>query len=338
MRAAVIPYPGAPWELREVPIPRPGPGQVLVRVRACGLCHNDVWLSRGVFDFPAVSPAVIGHEAVGEIVETGPGADSRKPGDRVGVTWIQGTCGRCASCRRGAPLSGRAGMACERPALTGMTAPGGHAEYVVANAAGTVLIPDGIDDVQAAPMLCAGYTAWSALAAAAPAPSERLAVLGIGGLGHLALQFSRAGGFETVAVTRSPDKHDLARRLGADHVVGDGSGLRDLGGADVVLVTGTSYRAASDALQGLRVDGRLVLATIDPVDSFTIGPDVPLWARRQRVIGASHDGPQLLAEALQFVAAGKVAPVVETFPAERINEAVDRVEEGSARFRAVVTY
>ncbi|MFE6503528.1 alcohol dehydrogenase catalytic domain-containing protein [Kitasatospora sp. NPDC057738] len=338
MWAAVVPEAKARWELREIPTPTAGPGQVLIRVHACGVCHNDLWVSQGVFPFPPLDPVVVGHEAAGEVVEVGPGVTTRRVGDRVGTTWVQATCGRCDYCRLNLPLTGQSGMNCPESVMSGLTVQGGHAQYVAVSAASTVLLPDALSYEAAAPVLCAGYTAWSALRAANPEPGERVAVLGIGGLGHLAVQFARAAGFETVAVTRSPDKHELARTLGADHVVADGEQLRAAGGADVVLVTGTSYRAATETLQGLRPNGRLVLATIDPVDSFTIPPTSPFWAQRQQVIGATHNGLDQLTEALDLVASGAVKPLIETFPKERVAEALERVERGEVRFRAVVSY
>lgn len=338
MKAAVVSEAGARWEIREVPTPKAGPGQVLIRVRACGVCHNDVWLTNGVYPFPPLDPVIVGHEAAGEVVEVGAGVRSRQVGDRVGSTWVQSTCGRCDYCRRNLPVTGQSAMNCPAPVMTGMTAPGGHAEYVAVAAESTVLLPDAVSFEQAAPMLCAGYTAWSALRAAEPRPADRIAVLGIGGLGHLAVQFSRAAGFETVAITRSPDKHDQVRALGADIVVANGEELRDAGGADVVLVTGTSFPAAEDALQGLRVGGRIVLATIDPTGSFTIDPSRQFFAQGQRVIGASHNGLPDLVEALDMVASGKVNPVTEVFDSAEIADVVDKVDKGEVRFRAVVTY
>ncbi|MFF9645658.1 alcohol dehydrogenase catalytic domain-containing protein [Kitasatospora aureofaciens] len=338
MWAAVVPEAKARWELREIPTPTAGPGQVLIRVHACGVCHNDLWVSQGVFPFPPLDPVVVGHEAAGEVVGVGPGVTTRRVGDRVGTTWVQATCGRCDYCRLNLPLTGQSGMNCPESVMSGLTVQGGHAEYVAVPADSTVLLPDALSYEAAAPVLCAGYTAWSALRAANPEPGERVAVLGIGGLGHLAVQFARATGFETVAVTRSPDKHALARTLGADHVVADGAQLKAAGGADVVLVTGTSYRAATDTLQGLRPNGRIVLATIDPVDSFTIPSTSPFWAQRQQVIGATHNGLDQLTEALDLVASGAVTPLIETFPKERVAEALERVERGEVRFRAVVTY
>ncbi|GLU48697.1 alcohol dehydrogenase catalytic domain-containing protein [Nocardiopsis ansamitocini] len=338
MKAAVVPGVNAPWGISEVPTPSPGPGEVLIRVRACGVCANDVWLTRGVFDFPSATPSITGHEPVGEVVALGAGVDSRSIGDRVGTTWVQGTCERCDYCLRRLPVGGQAAMNCAAPVLTGITVPGGHAEYMTVPAEATVRIPDGVPYELAAPMMCAGYTAWSALRVGAPTPSDRVAVLGIGGLGHLAVQFSDACGFETIAVTGSPDKHDLARQLGASMVVGNGEELRAAGGADVILATGKSHRAAADAMRGLRVNGRMVLAGLDPSEAFTIPPDVPFFAQGQRVLGATHEGLDHLVEALDFVESGKVTPVVEVFAMDQVADAVERVAKGEVRFRAVVTY
>jgi D-arabinose 1-dehydrogenase-like Zn-dependent alcohol dehydrogenase len=340
VKAAVIPEVNAPWEIREVPTPRPGPGEVLVRVHACGMCFNDVLASIGAIPFPAVNPAITGHEPVGEVVELGPGVTSRQVGDRVGATWVRAGCGRCDYCRMGLPVTGQTAMNCPAPTATGFTAQGGHAEYMTLRADETVIIPSGLPWELAAPVLCAGYTAWSALRAAEPKPHERVAVLGIGGLGHLALQFSRACGFETVAITHSPDKRALAKELGADIVVENGEQLREVGGADVILLTAPSHMAASGALQGLRVNGRLVLAGIDGRESFTIPSAMvyPFFAQGQKILGASHNGPSYLREALDLVADGRVTPRVETFPAEQVNDAVGRTLKGDMRFRAVITY
>ncbi|MER6662917.1 alcohol dehydrogenase catalytic domain-containing protein [Amycolatopsis japonica] len=339
MRAAVIPGVNEKWEVRDVPTPAPGPGEVLVEVRACGICYNDILATRGAIPFPATDPAIPGHEVAGVVVEVGAGVTSRRIGDRVGVTWVQATCGRCAHCRSHRAVGGQAALNCAAPSMTGFTVPGGQAQYLVAAAETTVLIPDGLPDELAAPMLCAGYTAWSAFRAAEPHPHARVAVLGIGGVGHLALQFAKASGSETIAVTRSPDKHDLAKALGADIVVADGEELRDVGGADIVLVTGTSYAAATDCLHGLRADGRMVLAGIDPAGGLTIQPNLwpPFFAQRHKLIGATHNGLHLLSEALDLAASRVVVPQVETFPLSEISHAVDRVASGTVRFRAVIT-
>lgn len=340
MKAAVIPEVNAAWEIQDVPTPRPGPGEVLIRVRASGICYNDVLVTHGIIPFPPFSPAVIGHEPVGEIVEVGAGVTARHIGDRVGVPWIQGTCGRCEYCARNLPLSGQAAFRCPAPAMTGITVPGGHAEYMVAPASATVLLPSELSYELAAPVLCAGYTAWCALRRADPKPFERVAVLGVGGLGHLAVQFAASAGFETVAISRSQDKHELARELGASIVVGNGDELLAAGGADVVLVTGPSYAAATDCLRGLRLGGRIVLAGIDGLEPFAIPPDManPFFALGQQVLGATHDGPQYLTEALDVVASGRVRPRVEVFDKEFVADALDKVAKGEVRFKAVVTY
>ncbi|WP_422647513.1 alcohol dehydrogenase catalytic domain-containing protein [Actinoalloteichus caeruleus] len=340
MKATVISSVGEPWRLAEIPTPSAGPGEVLVRVRASGICLNDVLASRGIIPFPSTAPAVPGHEAAGEVVEVGAGVTSRRPGDRVGVPWIQGTCGRCAHCSRDPRLSGHAAFACVAPAMTGFTAPGGQAEYVVAPASGTVLLPDDLDFELAAPMLCAGYTALSALHVGGPRQHERVAVVGIGGMGHLAVQFAASAGFETIAVTRSADKRGPARDLGAALAVADADELAGAGGADVILITAPSYGLASECLRGLRPGGRLVLAGIDGRTPFSIEPDLgrPFFAQRQQVLGATHEGTELLTEALRIVADGQVEPRCEVFPSSRISEAVEAVERGSVRFRAVVTY
>nr|ABY66028.1 Zn-dependent alcohol dehydrogenase [Actinomadura madurae] len=340
MKAAVIPKPDATWELREVETPRPGPGEVLIRVRACGVCHNDVLATRGAIPFPSISPAITGHEPAGEVVELGSGVVRRRVGDRVGTTWVRAGCGTCAYCRRDLPVTGQTAMNCPNPVTTGFTVQGGHAEYMAVREEETVLLPDELPFELAAPVLCAGYTAWSALRTAEPAPHERVAVLGIGGLGHLALQFSRACGFETIAITSSPDKYDLARELGADIVVRDGAQLCAAGGADVVIATVPSHPAAAAGLQGLRAGGRMVLAGIDAAEPFTIPPAMtfPFFAQGQRIMGATHGGPVLLREALDLVAERKVTPMVETFPKEQVAEAVEKTAKGELRFRAVVTY
>ncbi|MEV1120699.1 alcohol dehydrogenase catalytic domain-containing protein [Actinosynnema sp. NPDC049800] len=340
MKAAVIPGPGLEWELREVPTPTPGPGQVLIKVHASGVCFNDVLATQGVLPFPAVSPAVTGHEPVGEVVAVGPGVTSREVGDRVGTTWVQAGCGRCGYCKLDLPVTGQTALNCTAPVVTGFTVAGGHAEYVLAAAAATVLLPDGLSYEHAAPVMCAGYTAWSALRQADPQPGERVAVLGIGAVGHLALQFAKACGHDTVAVTHSPDKHALARELGADVVVGTGAELAEAGGADVVLAVGSSYRAASDSLLGLRPDGRLVLTGFDNSQGFDLAPNPmqPFFTQRHRIIGSTHNGLPYLREALDLVAGGAVTPKVEVHDASEAAKAVGRVAAGEVRFRAVLRF
>jgi len=329
MRAAVVPKIGGKWEVREVPTPEPSANQVLIKIRASGLCYTDVHITEGHLPIPIEFPRTIGHEPVGEIVALGEGVTSRKVGDRVGVPWIQASCGRCEWCLRGKP------MFCAQQIGTGINIQGSHAEYMVAYADATMLIPDGLADEQAAPVFCAGYTVWSGIRWANPKPHERIAVVGIGGLGHMALQYSKAAGFDTIAITHSKDKVELAHKLGADVVVSDGQGLREAGGADIVLATSNSYKASADALKGLRPDGRLMLigASDEP---FTIPSPLEVMMQRLQILGSNQNGREYLYEALDYVAKGKVKVMAETFPLEHIAEAYEKVANGSVRFRAVI--
>lgn len=327
MKAAVVPFANSRWEIREVPTPEPGPAQVLIKIHASGLCYTDIHQTRG--ELPGGFPRTLGHEPVGEIVSIGAGVTTRRVGDRVGVPWIQLTCGRCEWCQRGRP------MFCPEQVGTGAQIPGGHAEYMLAFADATMLLPDGVSYEQAAPIFCAGYTVWSGLRWADPQPGERIAVVGIGGLGHLAVQYAKAAGFETIAVSRSPDKDPLIRELGADAIVRDGEGLGKAGGADVVLGTSNSADAMADAVKGLRPDGRLVVMGFEAKPlPLAIGD---LIMRRIRVLGSQQNHREYLFEALQFVAEGKVKVLAETYPLDAITHAYERVEAGQVRFRAVVT-
>jgi alcohol dehydrogenase len=326
MHAAVVPAVRARWQLNDVPVPDPGPNQVLIRIHASGLCYTDVHQTNG--DLPGAFPRVLGHEPVGEIVAVGPGVTTRRVGDRVGVPWVQATCGRCEWCLRGRT------MFCVNGVGTSVNAAGGHAELMPAAADATMLLPDGLAYEQAAPIFCAGYTVWSGLRWAEPQPHERVAVVGIGGLGHLAVQYAKAAGFETIAVSHSPDKDQFVRELGADAVVRDGKGLADAGGADVVLATGNSVDAMADAIGGLRPDGRFVLMGFE-AKPLPVSPG-DLIMRRIKIVGSQQNGREYLYEALDYAARGKVKVVAETYALNEINRAYERVAEGKVRFRAVI--
>ena len=211
---------------------------------------------------------------------------------------------------------------------------GGHAEYMLAYAGATVLLPDALPYEQAAPIFCAGYTVWSGLRWADPQPGERVAVVGIGGLGHLAVQYAKAAGFETIAISRSADKDTLIRQLGADEIVRDGQGLTRAGGADVILGTSNSTDAMADTIQGLRPDGRLVVMGFE-TKPLQVSPG-DLIARRIRILGSMQNGPEYLHEALEIAAKGKVKVIAETYRLDEIQKAYERVEKGQVRFRAVV--
>jgi alcohol dehydrogenase len=310
MQAAVVPARSSPWQIRDVPQPQPGPNQVLVKMHASGICYTDVHETLG--HIPGEFPRILGHEPVGEIVAVAPDVTSRKVGDRVGTAWVQATCGRCEWCQRGRKSF------CTSQKSTGVNLQGGHAEFMPMYADSTFLIPDNVSYEQAAPIFCAGYTVWSGLRWANPMPHERVAVLGIGGLGHLAVQYAKAAGFDTIAISHSPDKDKMIRELGADD-----------------LSTSNSTKSMVDSIQGLRPDGRLITMGAD-AEPLSVSL-MDLIMRRIRIIGSQQNGPEYLYEALDFVAKGKVKTIVETYPLADAPKAYQRVADGKARFRAVLT-
>ncbi len=331
MRAAVVTAFNKPWEIRDLPDVHAGPGQVVLRVKASGLCGTDLHVHHGLF--PIQTPFVAGHEPVGEIVELGPGVTDLRIGDRVGVFWHQKGCGRCASCQRGFPG--------DCPDVESwMQLGGGNSERMIAWASGCMLIPDGVSFESAAPVFCAGYTVMSGLRNADPKPGERVAVLGLGGLGHLALQLAKAVGLETLAITGKADKRSELTRLGADEVIvvadDPGKALQSAGGADVILSTTNSAQQAASAFAGLRPGGRFVNMGVTN-GPLAIPPTVLMFGQRQ-LRGSTQDERSDLYEALQLVAKGKVKPVLETYPLEKANEARDRLEAGKVRFRAVLLH
>lgn len=332
MLAAVVPSINGKWEVKEVPTPQVNTNQVLLKIHASGICYTDVHITKG--GLGVKFPHTIGHEPAGEIVDLGEGVTTRKVGDMVGVPWLQSTCGRCEWCQRGKLFF------CPNHIGTGINIAGGHAEYMVAYADATQLIPNGLSYDQAAPIFCAGYTVYSGLRLADPKPHERVAVVGIGALGHLGIQYSKAAGFETIAVTHSKDKEELAYKLGADSVVSDGEGLLKeglhdgAGGADVILATSNSYKATADSIKGLRPDGRVVLMGVSTTEPLTISPEILF--KRARIIGSTQNDREHLYEALDYVAKGKVRVMTEMFPLEEISNAYDKVANGNVRFKAVI--
>src|SRR5262249_26011458 len=279
---------------------------ILIRVHASGMCGTDLHVHHGMF--PLKPPIVAGHEAAGEIVELGAGVTDLKVGDRVGAVWNQKGCGRCASCQSGAP--GQCASA-----QSWMNIGGGNSELMLAYASGVELIPDGVSYDDAAPIFCAGYTTMSGLRNADPKPGERVAVLGVGGLGHLALQFAKAVGLETVALTGQADKRAELKGLGADDVLvvrdDPGQALTEAGGADVGLSTTNSTRQVSSAFAGLRPGGRFINMGV-PDGPIGIDPLVLMFGQRQ-LRGSTQDERRDLFEALTLVAQGKVKPVIETY-------------------------
>jgi D-arabinose 1-dehydrogenase-like Zn-dependent alcohol dehydrogenase len=295
------------------------------------MCGTDLHAHHG--HLGAKLPIVLGHEPAGEIVELGAGVLDLKLGDRVGVFWNQKGCGRCAACQSGRPEH------CPT-AQSWMNLGGGDSELMLAWASGCALIPDGLAFELAAPIFCAGYTVMSGLRNGDPKPGERVAVLGVGGLGHLALQFSKAVGLETLAITGQAGKKAELVALGADEVLlaGDdpGATLRDAGGADVILSTTNSAKQIAAAFNGLRPGGRFVNLGV-PDGPLTISSQTLMWGQRQ-LRGSSQDERADLYEALQLTAAGKVKPIVELYPLAQANEARERLEAGKVRYRAVLQH
>jgi alcohol dehydrogenase len=328
MKASIVPGKNQKWHITDLPQPEPGPNQVLIKVRASGICYTDVHQTRG--ELPGAFPRTLGHEPVGQIVAVGVGVRGRKVGDRVGVPWVQASCLHCEWCLRGKP------MFCAEQIGTSVNIAGGHAEFMLAFADATVPLPNAVSDEQAAPIFCAGYTVYSGLRWAQPEPHETVAVVGIGGLGHLAVQYAKAAGFKTIALTHSRDKEALAKQLGADEVANDGPSLAALGGADVILGTSNSTDAMTDAIQGLRPDGRFVLMGFE-AKNLQVSPG-DLIMKRIRILGSQQNRRDFLYEALDFVAQGKVKVMTEIYPFDQMQQAYERVEQGKVRLRAVLTF
>ena len=330
MRAAVLTEYKKPWQLKSVDDPKPGPGQVLVRVEACGVCGTDVHVAHGLMPF-VTTPCVPGHEPVGKIVELGAGVTDLKVGDRVGTAWVQKGCGRCHSCQSSRFWECAQGQ-------TWAQLGGGHAELMVAFAQGCTLVPDGVSPEDAAPMFCAGYTAISSLRMARPQPGERVAIVGIGGLGHLAIQIAKALGHEVVAVTGTESKKAEARELGADEVVvaGDdaGAALLKVGGADVIVCTSNSAKHVNQAVGGLRPMGRLVTAGV--LDGAISVGAFQLMFPPRTILGGTQGERRDLVDLLALAAKKKVKPKLETFTLDQVNDALARVESGKIRYRAVL--
>jgi NADPH2:quinone reductase len=332
MRAVVVTEPGADFEVVERDVPDPEPDEVRVAVDACGICHSDSYVKAG--GFPGLEyPRVPGHEVAGHVDSVGENVTAWSEGDRVGAGWHGGHCFTCDPCRRGQFLQ------CENAEITGLTFDGGYAEYATVPAEALARIPDDLDAVDAAPLLCAGVTTFNALRNSGAQPGDLVAVQGIGGLGHLGLQYAHAAGFETVALSRSPDKRDLALELGADHFV-DASAedaadaLQELGGARVVLGTAPSASAIESVVGGLGIDGELVVVGV-PHEAAEI--DVQqLVMSRSAVEGWASGHARDSQDTLEFSALRDVTPTVETYPLEEAEAAYDRMMENEARFRVVL--
>jgi D-arabinose 1-dehydrogenase-like Zn-dependent alcohol dehydrogenase len=333
MRAVQVPRAGGPFEIVERDIPEAQSGMVRVKVQACGICHSDEVTKHGLF--PGIEyPRIPGHEVVGVIDEVGPNVPLWKVGNRVGVGWNGGYCGYCISCRRGDFF------ACETSTLvTGVTCDGGYADYLVTPFSSLALVPEELSPVEAAPLMCAGVTTFNCLRNSGARPGEVVAVVGLGGLGHLGVQYAAKSGFNTVAIGRGKDKEPLARKLGAAHYIDTGSQdpaaeLQKLGGAKVILATVTAAEAMKQVIPGLATKGTLMI--VGAVPSLEV-PALALLLKSQQVKGW-YSGTSLDSqETLGFSVQAGVRSMNESYPLEQVNEAYARMTEGKARFRAVLT-
>jgi D-arabinose 1-dehydrogenase-like Zn-dependent alcohol dehydrogenase len=333
MRVAQIPYAKGPFEIVERDIPDPGPRQVRVKVAACGVCHSDSVTKDGLF--PGITyPRVPGHEIIGVIDAIGPEVRGWAAGQRVGVGWHGGNCGYCDNCRRGDTF------ACESETLvTGISHDGGYGEYMIAPATALARVPDDLAAVESAPLMCAGITTFNALRNSGARPGDVVAVLGIGGLGHLGVQYAAKMGFNTVAIARGADKGPFAKELGAHHYVDSqaedaAAALQRLGGAKVILTTVTAGAAVNAVQTGLRPGGTLLLVGVP--ESLNINP-VPLILGSRAVKGWYSGTSIDSQDTLVFSAMTGVKSMNEIYPLSRAAEAYERMMSGQARFRVVLT-
>jgi len=332
MRAMIVPQANAPFELVERETPAPGRHEVLVKVQACGVCHSDS-VTVGAL-FPGIEyPRIPGHEVIGTIEAIGADVDGWTVGERVGVGWFPGSCGYCFHCRRGE------GYACDNVhGATGVSRDGGYATHMIADMSALVHIPASLDAVESAPLLCAGVTTFNAIRNAGARPGDLVAVQGIGGLGHLGIQFAAKVGFRTVAVNRGRDKEALARSLGAHHYIDSAAGdpaqaLQAMGGAKAIIATVTNAEAMQAIVGGLGAGGTMMLIgatgpiTINPVELILKSASVRGWYS-----GMAADSE----DTLRFSELHAISPMNEIYPFEQAQAAYDRMMSGQARFRVVL--
>lgn len=334
MKAAQISKPGGDFELVERDIPQPGPGEVRVKVQACGVCHSDVFTKEGWW--PGIQyPRVPGHEVAGVLDELGPGVvcDWRK-GQRVGVGWHGGHDGTCLSCRRGDFRN------CRNLKISGISYDGGYQQYMLAPVEALTAIPEGLTDVEAAPLLCAGITTYNALRHSGALPGDLVAVLGIGGLGHLGIQFANKFGYKVAAVGRGSENGPLAKKLGASIYIDTKSAnaaeeLQKLGGAQVILATAPSSKATSELIDGLGPNGKLMVIGVD-AEPIQVTP-AQLVTKSSTIQGWASGTPADAEDTLRFSELSGVRAMIETYPLEKAAEAYARMMSGQAQFRVVLT-
>ncbi len=332
MNAAQISEAGGPFELVDRDIPTPGAGEVLIAVEACGICHSDAFVKEGTY--PGVSyPQIPGHEVAGRIESVGENVFNWSEGDRVGVGWHGGHCHHCEACRAGDFIN------CENALTTGISFDGGYAEYMAAPQEALARLPDDLEAADAAPLLCAGITTFNGLRNSRARPGDTVAVQGIGGLGHLGIQFAHAMGFHTIAISGTSDKEELARELGADDFIdasatNPGQVLSRTGGARVILTTVPSASAMENLIPGIGRNGQLLIVGAAP--STLEVPPMALISGRKSVAGWASGTAKDSEDTLQFSALHETLPRIETYPLEEVDEAYDRMINNEARFRVVL--
>jgi D-arabinose 1-dehydrogenase-like Zn-dependent alcohol dehydrogenase len=333
MTAAQISKPGGSFELVERDIPEPGAGQVRIKVEACGICHSDVLVKDGLW--PGLPyPRIPGHEVAGRIDAVGSNVKEWKQGQRAGVGWHGGHCFVCEYCRRGDFTM------CVNRKVTGLDFDGGYADYLIAPAPAVAAIPDDLPAEAAGPFMCAGVTVYNALRNSGARSGDLVAVHGIGGLGHLGIQYARQMGFETVALGRGKDKEPLARKLGAHHYIDSGAGntaaaeLQKLGGARVILATAPSAAAISALVDGLSPNGKLIVPAA-PNEALTVNP-FSLFLGNRSVAGWYSGTAKDSEDTLKFSALSGVRPMIEKYPLSRVAEAYEQMHSGKVRFRVVL--
>ena len=332
-RAMQVPAAGGAFQLVQKQFPDPGPGHVRIRVQACGVCHSDALTKEGMW--PGLQfPRVPGHEVAGVLDAIGPDVPVFKVGRRVGLGWHGGHCNYCTPCRRGDF------MLCENGPISGINYDGGYADYVIAPANAIALVPDELKDADAGPLLCAGVTTFNALRNSGARIGDTVAILGIGGLGHLAVQYAAKAGYRTVAVARGQDKGPLAKQLGA-HIYIDSTTqdpakeLQKLGGAAVILSTVTDAATLASAVAGLGPGGKLIVVGV-PDKPFEVNAGALVLGRR--TIAGWPSGTGMDSEdTLNFSVLSGIKPMIETYPLEQAEEAFNRMMSGKARFRVVLT-
>ena len=333
MKAAQVPKPGADFEIVEREIPKPGAGEVRIKVQACGVCHSDVFTKEG--QWPGIQyPRVPGHEVVGVVDELGAGVSGWKKGQRVGVGWHGGHDGTCRACRRGDFRN------CENLKVPGISYDGGYQQYMVAPVEAVVAIPEGLSDVEAAPLLCAGITTYNALRHSGALPGDLVAVQGIGGVGHLGIQFANKFGYNVAAIGRGPETGALAKKLGArvyidSKTTNAAEALQKLGGAQVILATAPNSKAMSELFDGLGPNGKLMVVGV-AFDSLAVTP-VQLVTGSRTIQGWASGTSADEEDTLHFAELTGVRPMIETYPLEKAAEAYARMMSGKAEFRVVLT-